>query len=197
MFFFPITQWRLTVSKLQNKRDAKKGERNRAITLRCHLLSETCKRIFTRHQQCADMYQACARSCGGDGSPIQTGGGYLKPRHKKTQLRFIVENLIKAVWKWPAHWKELLWKEVRSWWPNSSVSIFVYGTCVFTAGRVERCRHAQLNMLQALCGVSFKTLLNVTQETAWKNNDGQRSIFIWAQKPTVVTLFLSKIEVFR
>ena len=174
MFFFPIMQWRLTVSKLQNKRRKKRqkrGGRNGAVhwalvTLRCHLLSETCKRTLLRHQQCAEIYHACARSCGGDGVRIQTGGGYLKPRHthKKTQLRFIVENLIKAAWKWPVHWRELLWKEARSWWPNSSVSIFVYGTCVFTAGRVNRCRHARLNMLQALCGVSFRTPLNVTQE---------------------------------
>lgn len=173
-FFLSCSEDLQSVSyKTREGRRQKRGERNRAIhwvllTLRCHLLSETCKRIFIRHQQCAEIYHACARSCGGDGSRIQTGGGYLKPRYKKTPLRFIVENLIKAVWKWPAHWKELLWKEARSWWPNSSVSIFVYSTCVFTADRVERCRHARLNMLQALCGVSFRTPLSVTQEAAKK-----------------------------
>lgn len=168
-------QWRLTVSKLQNKRgkEAKKGGKKQGHTLSVtySALPSIVRNVqahLLRHQQCAEIYHACARSCGGDGSRIQTGGGYLKPRYKKTQLRFIVENLIKAVWKWPAHWKELLWKEARSWWPNSSVSIFVYSTCVFTADRVERCRHARLNMLQALCGVSFRTPLSVTQEAAKK-----------------------------
>lgn len=101
---------------------------------------------------------------------------------KKTQQSFTVEDLTRSVRKWPARWKESLWREVRSWWPSSSVSLHI--------SRVQKLALSSLNT--HACGANVLTwpgLLPFKSENTVSGRKWLRSTLHLSAQPTKLCRF--------
>lgn len=151
------------------------------VITRCPLLSEYCKRSLTRHQRSADISHACAEVRGGWQISNWTAGSWSLDE-KKTQQSFTVEDLTRSVRKWPARWKESLWREVRSWWPSSSVSLHI--------SRVQKLALSSLNT--HACGANVLTwpgLLPFKSENTVSGRKWLRSTLHLSAQPTKLCRF--------